>query len=218
MYKEGLLIKIKFLYSSIKSVGINRVIYLIYRKLISYLKSFQFKKCNSLLLQSGDQIAGGKFINIGTLTAGKYCRIEALKYLDKQPQINIGEGVSFGHFVHIACIQTIDIGDNVMFGSNVYVTDHDHGDYSENSHEASSPKSIPSSRIVKSTPVIIGNNVFIGEYVTILKGVNIGDGVVIGSGSVVTKSIGANSLAVGVPALIIKRYSEKENKWLKSND
>lgn len=44
----------------------------------------------------------------------------------------------------------------------------------------------------------------IGANVTILPGVTIGNNVVIGAGAVVTKDIPDNSLAVGVPARVIK--------------
>lgn len=44
------------------------------------------------------------------------------------------------------------------------------------------------------------------EQLKRMPGVTIGDNVVIGAGSVVTKSILANSLAVGVPARIIRQF------------
>ena len=50
----------------------------------------------------------------------------------------------------------------------------------------------------------IGKNVWIGSDCTILPGVTIGDGAIIGAGSVVTKSIPANTIAVGNPARVIK--------------
>ena len=53
-------------------------------------------------------------------------------------------------------------------------------------------------------PVTIGNDVWIGGNVTILPGVTIGDNCTIGAGSVVTHDIPANSIAVGVPAKVIK--------------
>ena len=40
---------------------------------------------------------------------------------------------------------------------------------------------------------------------TILPGVSIGDNVVVGAGAVVTKDIPDNSLALGVPARVIKK-------------
>jgi len=52
--------------------------------------------------------------------------------------------------------------------------------------------------------ISIGDNVWLGARVTVLDGVSIGDGCVIGAGSVVTKSIPSNSIAVGVPAKVIR--------------
>lgn len=53
--------------------------------------------------------------------------------------------------------------------------------------------------------IIIGNNVWIGHGVQILPGVTIGDNCIIGAGAVVTKDINSNSIAVGVPAKVIKK-------------
>ena len=50
----------------------------------------------------------------------------------------------------------------------------------------------------------IGNNCFIGVNSLICPGVHIGNECVIGGGSIVTKDIPDNSMAVGVPAKIIK--------------
>ena len=57
-------------------------------------------------------------------------------------------------------------------------------------------------------PITIGNNVYIGTASIIMGGVSIGDNVIIGAGSIVTKDIPSNSLAVGVPARIIKTADE----------
>ncbi len=62
---------------------------------------------------------------------------------------------------------------------------------------------------------MIGNNVYIGNNVIILPGVTIGNNVIIGAGAVVTKNIPDNSVAVGVPARVIKtadEYLEKIKK------
>ena len=53
-------------------------------------------------------------------------------------------------------------------------------------------------------PVHIGNDVWIGDRVMILPGVHIGDGCVIGAGAVVTGDIPPYSIAVGVPAKVIR--------------
>lgn len=54
-------------------------------------------------------------------------------------------------------------------------------------------------------PVIIGNNVEIGSNAVVLPGVTIGDNSTIGAGAVVINDIPANSVAVGVPAKVIKK-------------
>jgi len=61
----------------------------------------------------------------------------------------------------------------------------------------------------------IGNNSFIGHGSVIMPGVSIGENVVIGAGSIVTKDIQSNSLAVGVPARVIKPIEEYKRSSLK---
>lgn len=53
--------------------------------------------------------------------------------------------------------------------------------------------------------ITIEDNVWIGSSVKILDGCRIGSGSVIGAGSVVTKSVPPFSIAVGVPAKVIKK-------------
>ena len=57
----------------------------------------------------------------------------------------------------------------------------------------------------------IGNDVWIGSNAVIMGGVTIGNGAIVGSGSVVTKDIPAYSIAVGVPARVLKYRFESEN-------
>jgi acetyltransferase-like isoleucine patch superfamily enzyme len=54
-------------------------------------------------------------------------------------------------------------------------------------------------------PITIEDDVWIGGRVTILAGVKVGEGSVVGAGAVVTKDIPPYSIAVGVPAKVIKR-------------
>lgn len=55
-------------------------------------------------------------------------------------------------------------------------------------------------------PVIIRDNVWIGMNATILKGVQIGENSVVAAGSVVTKSVPANVVVAGNPAVVVKHF------------
>lgn len=60
-------------------------------------------------------------------------------------------------------------------------------------------------RINPAKNITLGNHVWLADNVTILKGISIGDNSVVGIHSLVTKSIPENSIAVGIPAKIIKK-------------
>ena len=64
------------------------------------------------------------------------------------------------------------------------------------------------SREVK--PVRIGRGTWVAPYVKILPEITIGKGAVVGIGSVVTKDVPPQTVAVGVPARIIKKVEGDE--------
>ena len=61
---------------------------------------------------------------------------------------------------------------------------------------------------LKHLDVRIKRNAHIGIGAIIMPGVTIGEGSIIGAGAVVTKDIPDFSIAVGVPARVIKTYNE----------
>ena len=128
------------------------------------------------------------------------------------PELIIGDRVNVGEYVHIGCNHRIVIGDDVLMGSKIYITDHNHGVYRGENLE--SPDVPPVDRcLTENESVEIGDRCWIGEFVTILPGVTIGEGCIIGSHSTVTHDIPANSIAVGSPAKVIKQWNEKNHKW-----
>ena len=60
--------------------------------------------------------------------------------------------------------------------------------------------------------IVVGNNVHIGWNAIIMPGVTIGDNCIIGAGAIVTKDIDSNSIAVGIPAKVIKNIQDYEIK------
>lgn len=57
-------------------------------------------------------------------------------------------------------------------------------------------------------PIAVGSNVYLGIGTVVLPGVTIGDNVVVGAGAMVTKDIPSNSVAVGMPARVIKNLDQ----------
>ncbi len=167
--------------------------------------SSEFKTFSkSSVIQHGFYFLGGKYISIGNysnigrrgvITAwDNYCGI---RY---NPEIIIGDNVSIGADCHITSINKIVIGNNVLTGTKVTITDNSHGEFSQNNLNIPPEKR----KLISDGPVIIGDNVWIGDKVTILPNVIVGNNSIIGANSVVTKSIPPNSVAVGIPAKVIK--------------
>lgn len=80
-------------------------------------------------------------------------------------------------------------------------------------------------KVKESKLTVIGNDVFIGANVTVLDGVHIADGAVVGAGAVVVSDIPPYSIAVGVPARVVKyRFDDDviksllEKQWWNGTD
>lgn len=67
-------------------------------------------------------------------------------------------------------------------------------------------------------PINVGNNVYIGMGAYIMPGVNIGNNVIIGANAVVTRDIPDNSVAVGMPAKVIKNIDKYYNDAIKKGN
>jgi maltose O-acetyltransferase len=98
--------------------------------------------------------------------------------------------------------QEVSIGDDVVMGPDVVIMTVGH-EYKS----VDIPVNQQGATVRK--PVSIGRDVWIGTRVIILPGVHIGDGCVIGAGSVVTKSLPPMSVAVGIPAKVIRKRGER---------
>jgi acetyltransferase-like isoleucine patch superfamily enzyme len=145
-----------------------------------------------------------QYIEIGdNFSALERFRIEAWDKYDEQnftPSIKIGNNVIFNTDIHIGCINAIEIGDNCLFASRIYITDHYHGEPTVQMLKLD-PKDRP---LISKGPVIIKNNVWVGEGVAIMPNVTIGENSIIATNAVVTKDVPPNCVVGGIPAIIIK--------------
>lgn len=111
----------------------------------------------------------------------------------------LGRGKIYGKVEWSTEPWLITIGDNVHITNGARFITHDGGTLIFR-------KYVPDLEITK--PITIGNDVYFGNNVMVMPGCKIGNKVVIGAGAVVTKDIPDNSVAVGVPARVIKTADE----------
>jgi len=186
-------------------------------KLFNVFISGHIKHSGKIKIHHTAQLIGLGHFRIGrNFKTGRHFRMEAItKYCGQNfdPKIIIGDNVGAVDFVQIAATHHVEIGDNVMLASRVYISDHNHGIYKGDRQSA--PDTPPGERVLDfSKKVIIGDNVWIGQQVTVLPGVSIGKGCVIGAHSVVTKDLPADSLAAGIPAKVLKRFDTTLKQWV----
>lgn len=191
-----------------------------YRKILCRIFSYilaRILQVHKLSVHNSARIIGISNITIGeNFIAGKDLWLEAVVShgnLSYTPQIVIKENVAINDSVHISATNYVEIGNNVLMASKIYISDHNHGSYQGD--DQCDPDTPPNLRPVScDKSVIIEDNVWLGEFVAVLPGVTIGRGSIIGSNSVVSKSIPPNSIAVGAPARVVKKYDIENKRWV----
>lgn len=93
----------------------------------------------------------------------------------------------------------IEIGEHCRIGPEVFITASDYG------LEPDQPIAYQERN---ERDVTIGNDVWLGARVFVGAGVTLGDGCVVSAGSVITRSLPPGSIAVGVPARIVRRRED----------
>ena len=108
----------------------------------------------------------------------------------------VGDRCVIGMRCGIVAHESIEIGDDVWFGQDIYVTDSNHG-FSE--------LDVPIGRqLGPRDPVSIGSGSWIGHGAVILPGSRVGRNVVVAAGSVVRGEVPDHCIVGGVPARVIR--------------
>lgn len=158
----------------------------------------------SSIFKSRVRIIGAENISIGDFTTigrGTLLSTWDVPNIEGRPQLVIGSRVSIPENCHISAARSVNIGDDVLFGKSVTVTDNAHGQSTaEDMALAPGKRNIFSKGAVR-----ICDKVWLGDKVTVLPGVTIGEGAIVGANSVVTKDVPAHAVYAGNPAKLIKQ-------------
>ena len=123
-----------------------------------------------------------------------------------RPRLVIGDGVSIGPDIVIACMGRVEIAERVLVGPRVFIGDTYH-DYRD------PDTAVLDQSMAEPDPVYIGAGAFLGIGSIILPGVTVGERAYVAAGAVVTASVPPRTLVAGNPARAIKRWDEERQTW-----
>ncbi|KXZ46070.1 hypothetical protein GPECTOR_47g345 [Gonium pectorale] len=165
-----------------------------YSQAMLYFKGFQAVQCQRVahwLWRKGRQVGGRGGVVVGrALALAIQSRMSEAFHVDIHPAAQLGRGVMIDHATGVVIGETAVVGDNVSMLHHVTLGGSGTG------------------RGIRHPT--IGHGVLLGAGATILGPITVGAGSKIGAGSVVVSDIPCHSVAVGVPAKIIKRDLIKE--------
>jgi acetyltransferase-like isoleucine patch superfamily enzyme len=155
-----------------------------------------------------------RFANLNRISVGDFvtinsdCWIHVCKEEDSSiaPALHLGNYVAIGMKATISAARQVIIEDYVFTAPNVYISDHGH-EYKDVN------RPIALQGISECKPVTIGTGTWLGQNVVVLPGSHIGRHCVIGANAVVNRAIPDFSIAVGIPAKVIKRYNFDSGAW-----
>jgi sugar O-acyltransferase (sialic acid O-acetyltransferase NeuD family) len=156
------------------------------------LLAFEFTKNPDFVLAVGNPQSRKKLFDLAVNAGGKPCSAISNTAILSQGGCETGVGLNIMHRVFVS--ENTKIGDGVLLNYNSSVHhDVSIGEFAEIS---------PGSQLLGG--VEIGKYAQIGAGAIVLPRVKVGNNAVIGAGAVVTKDLPSNSVAVGIPAKVIK--------------
>jgi maltose O-acetyltransferase len=159
--------------------------------------AFLTKALDSMRFRAGFVLSRLKWNLLG-LSMGRSVEIYGNVVIHNAARVSIGDNSTVLSFTVLFGSGGITIGRDVLISSNCSI-------FSITHRVDALERGLLFRKTRLMAPVAIGNNVWIGTGARVLPGVTIGDNTVVGAGSVVTKSLPAGVVAVGVPARVVRR-------------
>lgn len=197
----------RYIIRNVTRLSLLLYLYRLSNKFVKLKSLFQFQRFRLLTKTQGSicidtpfYVCGHQYIKIGKgFNSRAGLRMECLdvcELIGHAPQLIIGNEVSMNFRCHIGVVNQVPIGNDVLIGSNVLITDHSHGFNDERDVMQSSGARV----LYSKGPVVIEDRVWIGENACILPGVTVGHHSVIGANTVVTHDVLPYCVVAGSPA------------------
>lgn len=122
----------------------------------------------------------------------------------KNGDIILDDGVSMGFNCQIFSASCVKVGKNALVAAYCYLIG--------GTHTFTSLAVSPLEQERQSQGITLGDNIWLGSNVQVLDGVNIGKDSIIGTSAVVNSNIPDFSIAVGIPAKVIRNRKEASNQ------
>ena len=181
------------------------------KEFIKYLLGFLKCKMHNIKCVGKCYIGGGKISNNGIMVFGDGVIVRpSVDMYTHTPEsrIELGCKTEIGNHSTISAYNEIIIGNSVLTGPHVFISDHNH-----NYDNPKLPVCEQGVKIKAGARVVIDSGTWIGTNAVIVGDVHIGKNCVIGANSVVLHDIPDYSVAVGMPAKVIKKYNFVSGKW-----
>jgi acetyltransferase-like isoleucine patch superfamily enzyme len=146
----------------------------------------------------GIKIGSGAFIGRNTI------------FNCKNGDIILGDNANFGPNCQIFSANKVEFGKNALIASYTY--------FVGGTHNFDSTDKSPLEQGRQALGITIGDNIWVGAGASVLDGVKIGRDCIIGTGAVVNSNIPAFSIAVGMPAKVIKDRRNKSGPRRRSKN
>ena len=143
----------------------------------------------------GMSIRNGVYRLLGMKIKG-FCWIQPGVTIVNLSRLSVGKNFGCNSGTYINAIGGIQMGNDVLIGSNVTI--------SSGKHEIEGRQTSVFSRPTVPMPIVFGDDVWLGAGVSVLPGIQIADGTVVGTNAVVTKSTEPYSVMVGIPARLVR--------------
>ncbi|HEY6830055.1 MAG TPA: acyltransferase [Gemmatimonadaceae bacterium] len=114
--------------------------------------------------------------------------------------LEIGAGTSIAGNCVLSAARSVRLGRRVLIARGVYISDHVHA-YDD------VRRAVADQGVTRVEPVEICDGAWLGENVVVGPGVRIGCGSVVGANAVVLESVPDFSVAVGVPARVVRTFA-----------